>query len=60
MIELTVLLNSLNKSIISIQNHEINAIFILNSIKNIKVEFDEEIYSTYYKDILSINFAFFQ
>ena len=47
MIELIVLLNLLNKSIISIQNHEINAIFILNSINNINAEFDEEIYSTY-------------
>ena len=46
MIELIVLLNLLNKSIISI-NHEINAIFILNSINNINAEFDEEIYSTY-------------
>ena len=47
MIDLIVLVNLLNKSIISIQNHEINAIFILNSINNKKVEFDEEIYSTY-------------
>ncbi len=60
MIDLIVLVNLLNKSIISIQNHEINAIFILNSINNKKVEFDEEIYSTYYKDILSIDFDFFQ
>jgi len=47
MIELIVLVNLLNKSLISIQNHEINVIFILNSINNKKVEFDEEIYSTY-------------
>ena len=47
MIELTVLLNSLNKSIISIQNHEINTIFILNSIKSINAEFDEEIFNKY-------------
>jgi len=47
MIELIVLVNLLNKSIISIQNYEINSIFILNSINNTKVEFDEEIYSTH-------------
>ena len=47
MIELIVLVNLLNKSIISIQNYEINAIFNLNSIKHTKVEFDEKIYSAH-------------